>query len=277
MADHFYVTLPSNSSTAVFGPQPPHNFKTKLAKPIRLDPSQWEVGLAEISYPKSVINLKDDLLIKLYAPVNVQPNEYTARLEQGNYDDAQQLVNQVEKSIRAAVGYELRHHFRLEYMDDKRCLVRLHRGCAMVLPAELGQMLGFRTNLRLHLSNYRDVASRVSASDMRYMTNVDRELHISDMTVYVRRAVHSLYVYCDIISYQIVGDSMAPLLRAVTVSGAEEAEVISHIFNKVHYLALERSVYETIEIHIADDTGTDIAFNHGHVIVKLHFRKKRRY
>ena len=50
--DHFYETLPSDSSGYYFPINTIANFKTKLATPIRLKPDKWEVGLGEISYPK---------------------------------------------------------------------------------------------------------------------------------------------------------------------------------------------------------------------------------
>ena len=49
--EHFYVTLPSDSSSYYFPSNIIANFKTKLATPIELQPEKWEVGLVEISYP----------------------------------------------------------------------------------------------------------------------------------------------------------------------------------------------------------------------------------
>ena len=50
--EHFYVTLPSDSSGYYFPNKIIANFKTKLAKRIELKPDEWEVGLVEISYYK---------------------------------------------------------------------------------------------------------------------------------------------------------------------------------------------------------------------------------
>ena len=48
-----YVTLPSNSSMLYFTQNTLTSFYTKLAKLIISDDSNWEVALAEISFPKS--------------------------------------------------------------------------------------------------------------------------------------------------------------------------------------------------------------------------------
>ena len=50
--DHFYVTLPSDSSAYYFPTNTIPNFRTKLATTVELQPDTWEVGLVEISYPK---------------------------------------------------------------------------------------------------------------------------------------------------------------------------------------------------------------------------------
>ena len=49
--EHFYVTLPSDSSGYYFPNNTIANFTTKLATPIQLRPDQCEVGLVLISYP----------------------------------------------------------------------------------------------------------------------------------------------------------------------------------------------------------------------------------
>ena len=73
--------------------------------------------------------------------------------------------------------------------------------------------------------------------------------------------------------YQLVDDANVPLLRTIFVTGRNE-DVIVNSFDYVHYVGLGRSTFQEIEIHIADDTGLRVPFEHGQVIVKLHFRKK---
>jgi len=50
--DHFYVTLPSDSSGYYFPANKMADFRTKLATPTELEHDKWEVGLVVISYPK---------------------------------------------------------------------------------------------------------------------------------------------------------------------------------------------------------------------------------
>ena len=54
----FYITLPSNSSNALFKNRP-ENYKVQLARPLELD-GKWELALTEIQYPSSWNNINED-------------------------------------------------------------------------------------------------------------------------------------------------------------------------------------------------------------------------
>jgi hypothetical protein len=51
--NHFYVTLPSDSSGYYFPTNTIANFTIKLAAPLEFTPMTWEVSLVQISYPKA--------------------------------------------------------------------------------------------------------------------------------------------------------------------------------------------------------------------------------
>ena len=55
--DEFYLTLPSDSSKAYFDKQDASHFFTKLHGGVQLDPGEWMVGLAEITYPATYDNI----------------------------------------------------------------------------------------------------------------------------------------------------------------------------------------------------------------------------
>jgi hypothetical protein len=268
--DHFFVTLPSNSSREFFGRQEPHNYKTKLAKPITVDPARWEVGLAEIKYPKSWENLTSDNVIRIYLQ---DGGVFRANLPRGRYADPVVLVDHFKRAIQHAIGEENKNLVHVEYLDDRRTLVRLGQGTALVIPPVLATMLGWITDVGLHLSTYNGKPNLVP--DSRHLKNLDRPLHLSDMTVYSHRTLYTMYIYCDVVAYQRVGDTMAPLLRTVAVDNGADADIVSYVFDKIHYTPICRSVFDTIEIHLTDELGADLSFKQGYVTVKLHFRKKR--
>ena len=85
----------------------------------------------------------------------------------------------------------------------------------------------------------------------------------------------SLFIYCDFISYQQVGDTMAPLLRTVPMKYKEQNlfSVVSAVFKRPYYLPVSRGYINRIEIIICNDRGEKISFASGKVIIVLHFRK----
>ena len=74
--EHFFVTLPSDSSGYYFPSNTIANFKAKLATPIQLKPDKWEVGLVEISYPKGCKILFLLNTLRLYSEENCFPVEH---------------------------------------------------------------------------------------------------------------------------------------------------------------------------------------------------------
>jgi hypothetical protein len=86
--------------------------------------------------------------------------------------------------------------------------------------------------------------------------------------------VESLFIYCDIIDYQYVGDAYVPLLKNVVVENIYPKTAWVH-YDRPHYANINKSEISTIHIEIRDDFGNKIKFENGKVILKLHFRPKR--
>ena len=73
---------------------------------------------------------------------------------------------------------------------------------------------------------------------------------------------------------RIVGDSLVPLLRIVPVTGGI-GETVTKIYQKVHYVPIQRKSFQTLEIYIRDDLGKPVPFQRGKSIITLTFRQKR--
>ena len=90
--------------------------------------------------------------------------------------------------------------------------------------------------------------------------------------------LHALYIYCDVLESIPVGDTMAPLLRIVDVSGtrSDEKQELTHVqYDQPRYFPVQKKTFDTIEIDIRDDTGESIPFDAGKLIVTLHFRRAK--
>ena len=82
------------------------------------------------------------------------------------------------------------------------------------------------------------------------------------------------YVYTDIIKSQYYGDVVVPVLRTVTVKG-EHGSYVSKNFERPHYVPLNKKIFGTISINIRDEARDLVAFEHGKVIITLHFRRSK--
>ena len=85
---------------------------------------------------------------------------------------------------------------------------------------------------------------------------------------------HSLYIYSDIVKHSIVGNTQVPLLRIVNVTG-ELNKYYQQTYNNIHYIPLFSNRINNIEIQIRNSLGDPIEFNFGHVIIVLHFKRRK--
>ncbi|GFV39432.1 uncharacterized protein F54H12.2 [Trichonephila clavipes] len=72
------------------------------------------------------------------------------------------------------------------------------------------------------------------------------------------------YVYSDLISPQIVGDTQAPLLRIVRTKG-KDGETISQYYDRPQYLPLERHSFQTIQSELGHNSGDFVPFERGQI------------
>jgi hypothetical protein len=89
-------------------------------------------------------------------------------------------------------------------------------------------------------------------------------------------AVHSLYVYSDIVKEQRVGDSMSPLFALVPVKGVLGNRV-HYCVNPLTYLPVNRDYIDSINIIITDEYGNPVVFPDDveNVVCRLRFRRVR--
>ena len=86
-------------------------------------------------------------------------------------------------------------------------------------------------------------------------TSLDRKtLTQGDSIVDLRRGFESLYVYSSIVEPRIVGDTIAPLLRIVPITG-RHGEMVTARFDHVQYIPVLSREFGSIETEIRDDTG----------------------
>ena len=279
---HFYLTLPSNSSEQYFPNNTLTDFTTKLASTIELT-SEWEVGLAEIMFPRSWYTIpKNGLYIDvdtekcLVKPmtrksaipigqiVTVSTRVVRLFINGGFYHSMEELVNQMNSAgIRA-------FNFAREYVDEsispptfyyramaRRLYITLPAGMSIKFPPLLESILGLSPE-QIQICN----------------TEQENVTFRGDLSCDLQAGIHALYVYCDLLQFTFVGDIKAPLLRVVN-SGGEAGDVVTRYYERPRYIPLQKKNFDSIQIIIRDDLGKKIQFEAGKVLLMLYFRRAR--
>ena len=264
---HFYVTLPSNSSKDYYGIQSLTHYRTRLAKSIDLNVNEWEVGLAEIVYPITWNNIYD-ATFRVRKIVENKWEWIEGSIPDGHYRDVNAVVQSLQKYIDGILD-DQKHNVYLVYLENSQ-RVKIFTGeeYGLILSSNLSQPLGFGDKSECEISNM--IGNEDGMCDMK---RLDGETVTSPFVADVNRGLRSLFVHCDIIDPQLVGHQSVPLLRTIAVKG-QVGEVVAESFSNIHYMGVQRSTFQEIEVLITDDTGKIITFNQGRVIVKLHFKRK---
>lgn len=270
--DHFYITLPSNSSEQFYGRQSMSNYKTRLSKSIDLDVDEWEVGLAEIIYPHTWKNINDGK----YSVKLLDGNDWVwkeAEIPQALYDNPLQLVDCINKATDDVMGKTQENKIHLWYNElTRKITVGVTSGYMIEFPLSIASALGFGDTAVILKNSYNTELHGFSIDEKKNAV-YDYSKITGPYVLDLNRGLHTFFIYCNIVEYQLVGDSNVPLLRTVAVSG-KNGEVVAKSFDNIHYVGLGRSTFQDIELHITDDTGLRVPFEQGRIIVKLHFRRK---
>lgn len=254
--DQFYVRLPSNSSKDYYPKNKTSSYTTKLPDEIQLSGS-WEVGLKEIQYPISWINVEQHLgifSVNTLKVANIRDTSkrlFQLQLPAGYYSSATKLAEKFTETCHASFHpfSDLGASIQLSYdIVTGKFTITILRGLELTFNKEFARMLGF-------------AKKKITFSQM------------SSNVCDIQRGIYSLYIYCDVCKENIVGDSKVPLLEIVPIRG-EHGDNISERYNFPTYIPLQRNNFSDVKIDIMDDTGKKIPFQSGKAIITLHFRKR---
>lgn len=87
----------------------------------------------------------------------------------------------------------------------------------------------------------------------------------------------TMYIYCNLVEDQLVGNVMAPLLRIIDIRGYHYGDIVCKTYETPHYVPVLLKHGSIIEINIKNDMNEFYKFKAGKVIVKLHLRKHLLY
>lgn len=242
MNDHFFITLPSDSSEKYYPNNTVARFVTKLPETIHLQ-GQYELALAEIIYPHTWHNVDGNYWIASVTEDAVQ----RAYVPSGYYEDGPALVEALNQGYSHDIGAK----FSFNKTTGRFGLTFRSTGpYTFLMSEELQRYMGF--DLPVNQKSFGAIG------DIDF--NADRGLNL-------------MYVYCDVASHSIVGDTKAPLLRVCNVTGKHK-DFVRHTYVQPHYVPVGRHEFDTIEIAIYNELGNPMPFQYGKSVVTLHFRRR---
>ena len=250
MTNHFYLTLPSDSSAAYYPNNTIARYVTKLPERIRLD-GEYEVGLSEFVYPHTWYNVDNKNEIYWIGTRNITTNRLARTyIKSGYYRDGDEFASSLTHQA-TRVGAFVKFTF-VKRTSRIRMQIRHSDKHVVIVSWDLLEFLGF--NQKVVTAQYTDLVA-ATAFD-------------------VNRGLNLVYVYCDVASHVIVGDAKNPLLRVCNVAG-RHGEIVRNIYERPHYVPIGRREFDTIEININNERGEPVPFEFGKSMVTLHFRRLR--
>jgi len=280
----FYLTIPSNTHIG----NKTCDFRVELPDVIKLS-GQWDVALAQIQYPKSWNNVteepdlrpffnKNDIFIMLE---DSSHRSFQVTIPTSHYDTVNDLLSVIADKTEEKVKQLLEEELVKKTEEDGEEEESTYVTKLKMVPRAIFWNFD-PVQKRVTVKFKQDVVSAIRLSEhLQYMLGFEeRDLYnwnmYKDIAKYpmdMRAGVDALYVYCDLIENQIVGNTREPLLRILPVQG-NYGEIVDQDFVARHYIPLLKKEFSTVQISIKSDCDVLIPFAFGKVIVKLHFKKR---
>ena len=256
------MELVSNASAQLFPDNTLGSFTNFLPEQLNLD-GQWEVRISEISYPSMYQNVTEGKFMFFDKKLSKSPE--FCYLEHGLYSSITDFIEAMNILIQE------RHN------HSEKCIkVKVSRRTQKVeiyLAKEGSGLSFFNTDLG-HI-----FGSNVGNEFGLMLTG--KGPHKSEFAYDIVR-IHSLMIYTDLIEYNIVGDTKAPLLRCFPfISKLKSGDIINtgqymnyQTFSNLQFRPLLKNFYHCIHIDLRGTSSEKIPFvSVGITRLVLMFRK----
>ena len=255
--DDFYMVIPSNVPSVTGEKNKISSFKNYLPRAITLDRSKWRVALVQIDYPFSWTNISGDVGELVLSKGRLR---LRASIPPKYYSTADELLTAINRVLDRA---DMKTRFYEE--SAHVCRIKMGRNEAITLHPTLAGILGF--NEIEFTSHHPDIGGNSTRHSDHIAT------YFSDYIIDLRASFYNMYVYSDLVSESVVGNTYVPLLQTVPIHANRAGDLIHHEFINPQYIRLQTGSITSIQIQLCDERGNLVQFEKGHVIVKLHFKR----
>ena len=244
----FTIELVSNASAQLFPDNTLSTFTNFLPEQLNLD-GQWEVAISELSYPSMYQNVTEGKF--MFFDQKLSKSSKFFYLERGLYPFITDIVEAMNILIQE------RHNHSQNCIKVK--VFRRTQKVATYLANEGSSLAFFSTDLG-HI-----FGSNVG-NEFGVMLRGKRP-HKPEFAYDIVR-IHSLMIYTDLIEYNIVYDTKAPLLRCfLFISKLKSGDIITtgqymnyQTFSNVQFRTLLKISFHSIQIDLRDTSGEKTPF-----------------
>lgn len=270
MAD-FFITLVSNSSMNIFPENKTSSFTVLLPEKISLK-GTWSVGVAEVHYNYNFFNVTDDNNELTLHTKNVEDvtssnritrNEikssempkHKVSIKKGYYNTVAALIGTVNKSLKPFVN----GNDTVFSIDEVTNRTMVHR--ENLRPEIEKIFLEGRLSMQLGFMPGRDVLMFKSSPHVG-----NTKFGIPDQ----------MLIYTDIIEPTFIGHEKAYVIKIVNTEPKNYTfgDACYKEYTHIHYMAIQKREFESISVDIRDYTGEFMPFQHGVLMIKLHFKRE---
>lgn len=308
--DSFYLTLPCRRDNDTNPVDKPENFITILPRTFDLE-DNWEVGLTEITFPKTWRNIPYAQKIQLtffdkskdvfYDVVGsaedvIEPHHYTIDVLIAKCNKAiNKMIDTDEAGLKYLRGFQnkkITQIPRLELNESRthvrilRGIINTNEGLYVRFDRILGNILGF---------HYGEVNFYIITQFTRYMRHIiDKPLvplptlktgdwMTGNKPFDMNDGVRLLYIMSDVCDSSIFGEVSRQLLKIVQVpKNVELGDQITKIYDNPQYIPLFSHKFGSVNIKVLENINYNaensfneefVPFGYGIIIFTLHFRK----
>jgi hypothetical protein len=306
----FYITLLSDSSINLYPENSLSTFRNNLTRPIHLERDKWVVGLAELSYSQGFTSLDEEvfkeggvlnknIIITRAGKIVFNRKDFVSFADLYNTIKGQVKDRDLQELLLTELqGYLLVH--KNEITNLERSNTEWHPSSPhehtsntnSVLITVLGSKkeVVFESKISFPTKVYYGVGELVD-----YIRNSLPNLNIYKLvnnfmlgvvgtdikTILVRPIgrtnlqfeydTEAVFVYCNIIQPQLVGDSYVRCLRVIQFPSVKS----HHIFDTIYYVPVELNSFQTLAIEMTNKFGelARISNSIKPTTLILHFKK----
>ena len=246
--DSFTIELVSNASGELFPNKTFSSFTNYLPGQVNLE-GQWEIAIPVMSYPSMHQNITDGKF--KFFDEKLSKSTSTYNLEPGVYASITDIVEAMNTLIRERNNHK-------EICITVTAPRRTQKVVVMLANDSSG--LAFCSNDLAHIFG-NNVGNELA------VLMIEKGPHEPELAYDIVR-IHSLMIYSDLVEYNIVGDTKAPLLRCFPfISKLKGADIITtgqymnyQTFSNLQFRPLLKNSFHSIHIDLRDISGEKIPF-----------------